>query len=119
MFCSRCGKQLNQNENYCSNCGNTIVNGMNQNMYYYNQGNAVVQNDINTKKNASLILGIVGLVIGNIICAILAICLGAGYKKETGETPAGLVLGIVGTALSVLSIFFLFFVIFLPWMIAV
>jgi len=50
------------------------------------------------KAKASLILAIIGIVLGALPCAIIAIILGAAAKKQGagGMAIAGIVLGIIG-----------------------
>ncbi|MEW6554871.1 MAG: DUF4190 domain-containing protein [Actinomycetota bacterium] len=66
----------------------------------------------NSKATASLILGIIGLIICPLICSVLAIILGFTAKNEiaasggyqTGESNAraGIILGWIGLALAVI-----------------
>jgi hypothetical protein len=68
----------------------------------------------NGKATASLILGIIGLIVCPLICSVLAIILGSMAKDEiaasggyqTGESnaKAGVILGWVGLALGVIWI---------------
>jgi hypothetical protein len=67
----------------------------------------------NSKATASLVLGIVGIIICPIICSLLAIILGYSAKNEiaasrgtqTGESnaTAGIILGWIGLALYVVG----------------
>ena len=67
------------------------------------------------KATASLVLGIVGLVFCPVICSVLAIVFGRQAKAEIGRNPslggaslanAGVILGWVGVALTVLAVIF-------------
>lgn len=129
MVCSKCGSKIEDDSTFCPFCGNKVKNEKLENNSDSNASNSNVINsnelvtnnvtlmsgvpsnnyeDLNTK---SLVFGILGFFI--FPCAIIAICMGASYKKKTSKTSAGLVLGIISCVLelviiSILSLFFIF-----------
>ena len=57
MYCTKCGKKLKEDANYCTNCGQSVNRNINTN-------NNTSTNTINSKPNfltISLILGIISI----------------------------------------------------------
>ena len=87
-FCANCGKELNENQDICTNCGTIIKN---------------VERDSDKKANVGLILGLISIVAWILplagypvsICGIVFSSKGLKSKTEKGKAIAGLVLSIV------------------------
>ncbi|MBP3841324.1 MAG: zinc-ribbon domain-containing protein [Bacilli bacterium] len=116
MTCSKCGSKIEDDSTFCPFCGNKIKN---QNLQNNSDSNVSSNNDVGLNNNISnnnvtlmssvpannyenlnsksLIFGILGFIF--FPCAIVAICMGASYKKKTNKTAAGFVLGIISCAL--------------------
>ena len=92
MYCVNCGNKCNEGEKYCTYCGSPLE---------------IEESSNNTKTDSSLITGILACLffsvpIISIPLAVISIIMGANYKKESGKTSAGLILGIISLILSVL-----------------
>lgn len=133
MKCEKCGKEIEENSKFCSNCGEKIedkiievekVNTEENNEQDKQENQSKVKNAeiINEEKSglsvASLILGIAAILcvfehgILNITCGILAIVFGAiGRKKGAkGTGTAGMILGIASIVLfAIVLIYAIFF----------
>ncbi len=94
MYCNRCGAQLDDKLYYCPNCGQEInkpyyqqpLNMGNTNQQYQNQNSQSnlnpMMNFINSKLEDARLFGILAIVIGIFVSAIVGICLGAvGLSK--------------------------------------
>lgn len=111
MFCPKCGTNNADGVSFCSNCGTTLQTAS-------TPMPTPVPRPVNYKSYsepgkglaiASLITGIVSLIMFAIICGTLAIVFGAIAKKKGyfgGMATAGLVLGIVGIVLWLLMLVF-------------
>lgn len=102
MFCSKCGKEMNEDAVVCIKCGCAIAPSARPNNI------TTPQTNTNSKTQVSLILGIVGIVfawlfalVGH-ITSIIGIILGIKEYKET-EKMTGLVLSIIGEVCSIFS----------------
>ena len=92
MYCVNCGNKCNEGEKYCTQCGSPLE---------------IEESSNNTKTDSSLITGILACLffsvpIISIPLAVISIIMGANYKKGSGKTSAGLILGIISLILSVL-----------------
>lgn len=111
MICKYCGTLLEDNSKFCNNCGNNLEVGNifmpPQQTYYYppkvkepGRGFAI----------ASMVLGILSVVLGHLILGILAIIFG-GVAKSKGSysrmATAGIVCGVIGCILYFLYLIFL------------
>ena len=114
MYCSNCGKELNQNDRYCANCGTKIDNIVD------------ISTEVNVSKSAegsrtaSIVLGILSLVgifiaifapisvVLSIIGLILAIKANKVYKNTAGIVlnSIGLLLSFIITSIIALIIMF-------------
>jgi hypothetical protein len=102
MYCSKCGKQVEDGARFCSGCGASLQNY--QNMFVPNE---------NTKKEAgmaiaSLVLGIIGIIawiipIIGLPIGIAALVLGIlGIKRSSkGMSIAGIVLAVICLVLTI------------------
>lgn len=95
MYCSKCGMENTNDNNFCYNCGNNLkTNSSNNNVKSGNE-------------ETSLILGIICLVSSfflNIICfipGIISIVYAKKYKKESGKLGVGFGLSLGGMIFSV------------------
>ena len=117
MYCTKCGNKLNNNDNFCNNCGEKRVELENVNV-----NNNVVNknNSSNGMKIASIILGSISIggsllfvfapfcFILSIIGLILGIC---ALKK--GKNVSGILLSSIGFVLSIImSVIIVMFFIF-------
>ncbi len=101
MFCPKCGKEINDEAVFCTECGCTIKN-------IQPQSDVPTSNKIGSNGVVSIVLGIIGIVfawvlaiIGH-ITSITGIVLGVKEYKRTGKV-AGLVLSVIGEVCSVVS----------------
>jgi hypothetical protein len=104
MYCSKCGKQVEDGAMFCSGCGAALQN--NQNIPVSNE---------NTKKGAgmaiaSLVLGIIGIIawiipIIGLPIGIVALVLGIlGIKRSSkGMSIAGIVLAVICLVLTIIN----------------
>ena len=129
MFCSKCGKQLDERkvEDFCPYCGNKIKEkaGMTQGYNTSPSSISYAQGSYIIKKNApgavaGLVCGLIGIFFFGIIFGIIAIVMGNGAKKKVREQPELYTGDGMGTAAIVLGVIDLvcFFFIFLPIMIS-
>lgn len=111
MFCKKCGAEIEDNSSVCPKCGEPV-----------NKVNYYVQTGEKPKAPNSIsgfVCSIVGFFIpflGFILC-IIGIVLSSKGRKEFAKNPdaysgkgfltAGLVIGIVGLVLSLLSLFYI------------
>lgn len=110
MYCTNCGNKLNNNDNFCNNCGEKRVELENVNV----NNNNVNNNNSNGMKIASIILGSISIVgslmfifapfcfILSIIGLILGIC---ALKK--GKNVSGILLSSIGFVLSIVMTIFI------------
>ena len=119
--CNHCGTMLADDEKFCPNCGAKVeeVKEVVKEAEVYTSNNETTTNTgAPTKTNgmaiASMICGIVGLVVAALWLGITAICLSIAAKnrmkvfpneKGKGMATAGLVLGIIDVAFGVIGIF--------------
>lgn len=99
MFCSKCGKEIADEAIICTGCGCAVKN---------TNAKPVPTATTEKKSQASLILGIVGIVfawlfalVGH-ITSIIGIILGIKEYKETNRMT-GLVLSIIGEVCAIFS----------------
>jgi len=125
MRCGKCGYLNNSMDNYCTSCGEKLIQEKREQQFYnnenmqsysgaqyggnpqyngnpYNNSYPQQSNHGNGKATAGLICGIFSLLCGIFPLAIVAIVLGVLSKNElqecgepTGKATASLVLGIV------------------------
>ena len=105
MYCSNCGKELRQGDQFCSNCGNFCHNQERKNETNSNENN---------HGNISLIMGIIACIFCwlpflSIPLSIVAIIIGKRHKKATGEKTAGTTLGFISIILSFIEIILIVF----------
>ena len=98
MYCSVCGKEINDNAVICTGCGCSVKRPASQDE----------AKKESTKTSASLILGIAGIIfawffalVGHIL-SVTGIILGIKEYKTT-EKMTGLVLSIIGEVCSIFS----------------
>lgn len=119
MFCKNCGKEINNNADFCSECGcradkniesvppyNNQFDLCNQQMYYGMYDNRFIQeNKVSGLSIASLILGTLSLISAclisiSTIMGFLAIIFGisgiSSGKSGKGMAISGIVTGIIG-----------------------
>lgn len=119
MFCKYCGKENPDGVQFCSSCGQPIAaNGQQQTQQqaqqwqappqaYYPQPQPVQPG--NGMATASLVLGIIGLIIfpWAFICGTLGIifgCIAKSNGNKTGKPTAGIVCGAIGIAIFIIFI---------------
>jgi uncharacterized OB-fold protein len=116
MICKVCGKELRKDAKFCTECGTkvdvntanikaeepvkpiTVDSTSNVNSAYvpFNKSKAV----------ASLVLGIISLLLGGISLplSITGLVLGLNQKEKCGEKTAGIILNTIAIVISVISI---------------
>lgn len=103
MICKNCGSQYEEGTNFCQNCGTKLENEQVPCQAYVtpeaepSKGMAI----------ASLVLGILSLIVFPIITGTLGIIFGGIAKKngnKSGNATAGIVCGIIGLASWVLIV---------------
>ncbi len=127
MYCKFCGKEINDNSNFCPSCGSASRDEVPTQSIQIQKMKYTNLNSSNTKKNGlaktALILSIVALVICfifylSIPCAIAAIIIGRVSVKQNqqGKEYADLAikLGLIAIILSVIVIVILFAIILKP-----
>lgn len=98
MFCSKCGKEINDDAVVCVNCGCSVLKDKNN----FNEE----ENESASK--SSVALGIIGIICAFLIaivghiCSIISIILGI-IDCTKHKKPTGLILGIVGEVLAIFS----------------
>ena len=123
MYCKNCGAEINENavacmscgfaknsgEKFCANCGSEInLGAIICTKCGANVNSTTAVSGAEKKTQASIILGIIGIVFAWIfalvghITSIIGIVLGAKEYKETNKS-AGLILSIVGEVCSIIS----------------
>ncbi len=113
-FCPSCGKEVDPNARFCPYCGANLAGNLNSNSSFANTGatpsyspsssNQMNSDNMNSNSGeasdkgiASMICGILGLLPGfGIILCIVAIVLGAPYRKDNSKAKAGFIMGIIG-----------------------
>lgn len=119
MNCKNCGRILNQDEKFCANCGLKVENEINfisneenhqKNILQQQEANEIKFSNHNTlkkKKNISLLIGIISLILVFIFqifimpLSIVGIVFGIISVKENKRTKAGLILNIISLVLAV------------------
>ena len=95
MFCSKCGKEMNDDATFCSGCGASLHN--------------IVKEKSNAKGIVSLVLGIIGVfawiipIIGLPIGVIALIFGILGIKNSKGMSIAGIVLSAICIVLTIIN----------------
>lgn len=113
-YCSHCGKQLDENANFCPSCG-AMQNNTNKKDYTFEQKSEANE----TCGLISMILGIIGLVFSFISYCfrflvivpiglnIAALCLSYKSMKKVGvnyQNKTGKITGIVGICFNIINI---------------
>ena len=120
MFCPKCGAANNDGVRFCSACGNELAAPQQAPVQQAPVQQAPVQpmpgapmpTPATPGKGlaiASMVLGIVSFFCFGIICGILAIVLGGVAKSKgckSGMATAGIVCGVVGLALYIITLIF-------------
>ncbi len=78
MFCKKCGKEMNDNEKVCSNCG------------YSEENNSTEINETPTIGILSIVFGALGGWLG-LVLAIVGLCT---YKKKENRTKCYIGMGL-------------------------
>lgn len=100
MYCSTCGKEINDDAVVCVGCGCLVQKA--------SQSKKTPQTNTENKTQTALILGIVGIIFAWIfalvghIASIIGIVIGIKEYKETNKMT-GLVLSIVGEVCAIFS----------------
>ena len=104
-FCSNCGNQIIKESNFCDKCGTKIDN---------NDNNQIISKEENNGlKTASLILGIISLVLALFLnfliipLAIVGLILGIIYTSKSKKFCVGIVLNILGIIIPIILCIFL------------
>lgn len=122
MYCKKCGKVLNQEQKFCTNCGTKIENEINSSVEnnVYQQTNSFQQQDVNEqyvvsnntkeskwKNTTSLVIGIISLIlvfifqILTIPLSIVGLVFGIISVKENKRNKVGLILNIISLGLAI------------------
>lgn len=115
MFCSRCGKENNDNAQFCAGCGAPLGSADTANTpthIQYNKDNSNNNSHSNGAAVGSLVLGIIGICTGwlyglGCILGIIGIAMSATAKKKNGGSgmaTAGLVLSILAVVFGAVTL---------------
>jgi uncharacterized membrane protein HdeD (DUF308 family) len=128
MFCKNCGKEVPENSKFCPSCGQSQEVIENEKPKEDTQGQPTMSTTEPAKKiilahrgTMILVFGILGIVLNFICCvgvaqvfSILALVMGVGDLKKMkfgmmesegkGITTAGMIMGIIGLALTIIAI---------------
>ncbi|MCL2720020.1 MAG: hypothetical protein FWD47_01600 [Treponema sp.] len=127
MYCSKCGKEFQNDAAFCSSCGNKAEPQQNSIVQESNDNNLVFKPspeiaDSESRAVASLVMGIISLVTSWLIVGIIlgAIAISTGKKARTvlNESHdkfhialAGVITGSIGLALSIfMTVFWIFYI---------
>lgn len=101
MFCQKCGKLIDEKDNYCKHCGNRVLKEKEEKII-------LAEDQIEKKKYsghaiAGFVLSILGMSTFGIVCAILGVVFSSlgiretldGENRGKGLSIAGLVISIV------------------------
>lgn len=117
MFCHNCGNKLEENSNYCQNCGAKVVKAETQ---ITNEQLPEKENEEQKKISgfsiAGFVLSLVGLGFCGLVCGILgiifsSIALGDVNKKQLkGKSFAvsGLILSIIGVVYNIIMLILIY-----------
>jgi len=111
MFCSKCGKELEQDAKFCPACGTNLDQEAQANESQIHQHEAGPSGETSPKgATAALVCGIIGIVMSfiiplvGLILSLVAISQGIKANKvsKTGIATAGYIMGIAGIILSII-----------------
>ena len=121
-YCSHCGNMVSSEDTYCSKCGACLKDnsasyesGSNNNNHYYNadtsyrydetsNNTSFGKDDAKTYSTMTLVFGILSVVLGGILWAILGLVFASKADPNDSKTKAGKILSIIGIVLWVLII---------------
>lgn len=111
-FCKKCGKVLADGEKFCSNCGAPVEDETTENTTsggtpatYQYVGTQTPKTYGNSSYDvAGLIMGILSVVFGGFLFAILGLVFSKKNKDTNGMAKAGYILSIIGLVVSVIYI---------------
>lgn len=129
MFCTKCGKKIEEGNNFCTNCGQSIdikeninaVSSKDENNINNNQKNTLQVNNNIVKNNqehtsgvviASLVIGIISsalsFVIGPFVIplAIIGFCLGIINKDKGAIKITGIILNCISVVIGIFVLVF-------------
>lgn len=123
-FCAGCGHQLEEGAKFCTYCGRAVEgigfnnSGNNTNDYsdYDNQGysqqdnyqsNGISSSD--TNGTLALVFGILSIVLGGILWAILAFVFASKAEPYSSRAKTGKILAVIGIVFWVIAIIALIF----------
>lgn len=101
MYCSKCGKELDENDKqYCSSCGTKVDDDL-----FYNRSDSKVKHKQSEIALTSMIVGIISIMVPllGFPLSIIAISL-AKKDKESEYARVGRITGIIGLWLSLISL---------------
>lgn len=88
MYCINCGKKMNDNQRFCTNCGTENIKNSNK----------------QEKKNNSNVLAIIGLITALLFSGIIGLILSIAGLFESKKLETGKTLSIVGIVISSIKI---------------
>lgn len=82
MFCTKCGKEVSDNERFCSYCGEKISSNVISESTDFGKANFIGKSGVKSPKL------IIGVIIASIVVVALCICLSGGSKESSVNTKA-------------------------------
>jgi len=104
MFCGRCGMQVQNNSQFCSNCGIPFISN--------NYTIPAIPKKESGSSFVSLVCGIVGFFICRLIMGTIAITFGIKSLRQNpndGKAKAGIILGAITLVIYILLVCFVLF----------
>lgn len=105
MYCTNCGKKLEEENNFCINCGKAVKSEKTNTVQ--NDSNNHQQEESSGKAVASIVLGIISITIPFLPLAIVGLLLAIAEPVKDNKKSAGMILNTISTILSVIATIFI------------